>query len=116
MKKVSKSVLLSIAILAMACSLVFTGCSKDDDDKVKMTKENVLGTWENAEKNITLVVIEGGSATYTNDDFPDGRSCSWYVSNWGWLDVSDGLFVKIFTMVSETKLKDDSTGDILTKK
>ena len=117
MKKVSKSVLFSLAMLTMVFSLALTSCSSDenDEDSVKITEENVVGTWANAEKNITLVVAEDGSASYTNDDYPDGKVCSWYISDWGWLDVSSGLFVKIFTLKSETELKDDSTGDILKK-
>lgn len=118
MKKVSKSVLFSLAMLTMVFSLVFTSCSKDEEDEdssITITEENVIGTWENSEKGIKLVVVEGGSATYTSENYPDGKACSWYISDWGWLDVSAGLFAKIFTMPSENELKDDSTGDILTK-
>ena len=118
MKKVSKSLLLTMAMFSIALTLVFTGCSSDenDEDSVTITAENVLGTWENTEENVKLVVAEDGIATYTSDDYPDGKACSWYISDFGWLDVSAGLFVKIFTMKSETELKDDSSGVILTKK
>lgn len=113
-----KKVLFLPVLLTMVFSLAFTSCNKDDDEdnSIPLTEENVLGTWENTEEGVTLLVVEEGGATYTSADYPDGKACSWYISKWGWLDVSAGLFVKTFTMPAENQLKDGSTGIILTKK
>jgi|GEM_PF-2538258 len=119
MKKVSKQFLLSmVAMLSISLGVLFTGCSDDDDSgSIKMTTDNVVGTWKNVDKNLTLVISATGTGTYTSDYYSNpSESITWEVSGEKYLDIQGtGLFSQTYKLKSKDKLEDIFLGNVLTK-
>ena len=108
-----------MVMVSIALSVVFTSCDKDDDgsSSITMTKTNVVGTWENSAKNITLVISATGTGSYTSDYYSDSESITWGIANEKHLEISGtGLFCQTYKLKSATQLEDIFMGTVLTKK
>jgi len=116
MKNTSK---LSILVLAlMVFGLLTTSCKKDEDETITITETNIIGTWENTEKNITLIIDENNVGVYESDYYSNPpKAISWSITSSNQLDVSDGgTFAQTYQMNNETTLEDVWGATILTKK
>lgn len=106
-------------VASIALSIVFTSCSKDDNSSstITMTQEKIVGTWENTDMNITLVIASTGTGTYTSDYYSNpSEIITWSISDEKYLDIQGtGLFSQMYKLNSDTKLEDIFSGTVLTK-
>jgi hypothetical protein len=121
LKSINLKSFFMISVVLILFSQSFTSCKKDDDssdDKgLKITKENVMGTWVNVDKGITLVISESGAIFTETGKTP--RSCSWGIGTntliGDYVEISQGLFVRSYRLKTKTSLLNISNDNILTK-